>query len=400
MKIVIVGGSFGGLTAGFELRRLLGRKCEITIIARDRRFVFIPSLPWVVMGATTLDRISFDLEPSLSAKGIRFVEAVAQRFDPAAQVVVTDHGDFFYDYLIIATGHRSANEAVPGLGPFEGCSHSLMSPPEAIEARDGWQRFLEKPGPVVIGCAPGASCLGPAYEFAFEIDYALKRKKMRNRVPITFITPEPFLGHFGVGGFGRARQHLEDAFEERDIRYVTSAAISEITKDQVALSDGRAFDGTFSMVIPPLAGVEAVAGSPGLGNPKAFIPVDARYRHKEYPNIYAVGVAVALPPADATPVPVNFPKTGHMTEQMAKIAAKSIAGKIQDRDGDPTDLFVECIMDMGDKGAHMVADPIRPPRNRSEMSIGKRWLWAKHVFASYYLWRMKRGATGNLGWTW
>ncbi|NIR30144.1 MAG: sulfide:quinone reductase, partial [Gammaproteobacteria bacterium] len=75
-----------------------------------------------------------------------------------------------YDFLVIATGHRSANEAVPGLGPFDGPGHSLMSPREAAEAGEAWARFLEAPGPMVIGCAPGASCLGPAYELAFEVD--------------------------------------------------------------------------------------------------------------------------------------------------------------------------------------------------------------------------------------
>jgi len=56
MKIVIIGGSFGGLTTAHELRRLLGtRRHEITVISKDRRFVFIPSLPWVAMGTKTLE---------------------------------------------------------------------------------------------------------------------------------------------------------------------------------------------------------------------------------------------------------------------------------------------------------------------------------------------------------
>ena len=62
MKVVVVGGSFGGLTAAYELRkRLPPRECEITLISKDRRFTFIPSLPWVALGTKTLDGISFDL---------------------------------------------------------------------------------------------------------------------------------------------------------------------------------------------------------------------------------------------------------------------------------------------------------------------------------------------------
>lgn len=401
MRVVIVGGSFGGLTTAYELRkRLAPRECEIVLISRERRFVFIPSLPWVALGSKTLDRISFDLERPLARRNVQFVHATAERIDPKTKTVLTDGREYSYDFLVIATGHRSANEAVAGLGPFDGPGHSLMSPPEAEEARRALAAFLENPGPMVVGCAPGASCIGPAYEFAFEVDHLLRRRRIRHKVPMMFVTPEPFLGHFGVGGVGKARQFLEGELEQRDIRYVTSASVKRITAGSVELADGKAFESRFSLIIPPLAGVKAVAESPGLANPKGFIPVDAHYRHREFPNVYAVGVAVAFPPVDETPVPVNFPKTGHMTERMAAIAAHNIAAEIRGVAKRSAELSAECILDMGDRAARIKADPVRPPRNVAEMSEGKRWLWAKRIFERYYLWRARRGKTVSsaLGW--
>jgi len=401
VHIIIIGGSFGGLTAAFELRKIFSKsRCEITLISKDDRFVFIPSLPWVAMGEKTIEQISFALERTLSKQGIDFVRDAVLRIDPARQAVITGRDEYQYDYLVIATGHRSANEAVPGLGPFDGPGHSLMSPPEAVEARDALRNFLENPGPVVAGCAPGASCIGPAYEFVFELDHLLRRRKMRHEVPITFLTPEPFLGHFGVGGMGKVRQMLEAEFDGREIRYQTSSAVSRITGSTVETADGNAFDSSYSLIIPPLAGVRGVADSPGVANPKGFIPVDEHYRHKEFPNIYAVGVAVAFPPVDQTPVPVNFPKTAHMTSQMARMAANNIAADINGGEKQSRALFTECIMDMGNTAAHMVADPVRPPRNISRASEGRRWLWAKRMFANYYLWNAKRGRMvgGGRGW--
>lgn len=401
MRIVIVGGSFGGLTAAFELRKIFsGSRSEITLISKDEDFVFIPSLPWVAMGEKSIGQISFGLERTLAKQKIGFVHDAVVRIDPDKQTVLTEKDEYPYDYLVIATGHRSANEAVPGLGPFDGPGHSLMSPPEAIEAGEALKSFLEDPGPVVAGCAPGASCIGPAYEFAFELDHLLRRMKMRHKVPITFITPEPFLGHFGVGGMGKVRQMLESEFDGREIRYLTSSAISRITASSVELSGGEAFGSSYSLIIPPLAGVRGVAGSPGLANPKGFVPVDEHYRHKDFHNIYAVGVAVAFPPVDRTPVAVNFPKTAHMTTQMARMAARNIAADIKGGKKQSRELYTECIMDMGDGAAHMVADPVRPPRNISRISAGRRWLWAKKIFARYYLWNAKRGRTvgGGRGW--
>ncbi len=401
MRVVIIGGSFGGTTTAYHLRkRLAPSKCEITLISKERRFVFIPSLPWVAIGSKTLAQISFDLEKPLARKKIDFVHATVLRVDTQGQKVVTDGAEYSYDYLVIATGHRSANEAIPGLGPFDGPGHSLMSPPEAEEARDAVKRLLEDPGPMVIGCAPGASCLGPAYEFAFQIDHLMRSKKIRHLAPITFLTPEPFLGHMGAGGMGRARQFLEGEFEERSIRYFTSAAISKITESSVELTDGKAFESRFSLIIPPLAGVNAMIESPGLGNPRGFVPVDAHYRHQEFPNIYAAGVAVAFPPVDETPVPVNFLKTAHMTEQMAAAVAHNIAAEVDAGEKKARPLFAECILDMGDGAARLKLDPVRPPRNVADISEGKRWLWAKRFFEHYYLWKAKRGKTVSRGLGW
>jgi sulfide:quinone oxidoreductase len=140
--------------------------------------------------------------------------------------------------------------------------------------------------------------------------------------------------------------------------------------------------------------------SKGFGNPRGFIPVDEYYRHKKCPNVYVVGVAVALPPADETPVPVNFPKTGHMTEQMAQAAVSHLLMQLGKGKAEYHVLTAECIMDTGGNAVHMVADPIRPPRNRSYMSEGKTWLWAKEVFAHYYLWKMKKGIADTPKWIW
>jgi len=401
MKILILGASFGGMTTAFELRkRLSPAQAEIRVIAKDPRFTFIPSLPWVALGSRSLDQISFDPVGTFQRKGIEFVLAGVTQIDPGARQVFTDAGHFSYDVLVIATGHRSANEAVPGLGPFDGPGHSLMSPQEAEEARDALNAFLDAPGPMVVGCAPGASCIGPAYEFVFQIDHLLRRRRMRHRVPIVFVTPEPFLGHFGVGGVGKARQFLEGEFEQRDIRYCTSAAISKISDAAVDLAEGPSFESAFSLIIPPLAGVKAVAESSGLGNPKGFVPVDEHYRHQTFSEIYAVGVAVAFPPVAETPVPVNFPKTAHMTEQMAAMAAHNIAADILGQGKRARPLHGECILDMGDRAVLIKADPFRPPRNVARFSEGRRWLWAKKTFERYYLWMARHGRTAPGEWGW
>jgi sulfide:quinone oxidoreductase len=405
VRIVVLGGSFGGLTTAYELRRhLTSERAEITLVAKDDQFRFVPSFPWVATGRRRLEQISFPLATPLARKQIRFANEAVTHIDTATKVVATDAGEHPYDFLVVATGHRSANEAVPGLGPFDGPGHSPMSAQETTELAGAIQGLLADPGPVVVGAAPGASCIGPVYELAFELDHLLRRRKLRHRVPMTVLTPEPFLGHMGMGGAGKIRQLLEGALEERDIAYRTSVAITKITAETVETIETEGASPTpsvLSIVIPPLAGVEAVAKSPGLSNPKGFIPVDDHYRHHQADGVYAVAVAVALPPAGETPVAVNFPKTGHMTEQMAGIAARDLAARVEGREGTTAELSARCVLDMGDRGAYMAVAPVRPPRDEiPTVSEGRRWLYAKQAFERAYLFSARRGRRmpTALGW--
>ncbi|MHB8318343.1 MAG: NAD(P)/FAD-dependent oxidoreductase [Acidimicrobiales bacterium] len=402
VRVVIVGGSFAGLTTAVELRRHLDEdRAEITLISNRSRFTFIPSLTWVATGSRRIDQISFDLESALANSRVNFVNDAMTSIDVDANVVITEQSKYPYDFVVIATGHRSANEAVDGLGPFDGPGHSPMSPREAEELSVALNALLKEPAPVVVGAAPGASCIGPAYELTFEIDHILRRRKLRHLVPISFVTPEPYLGHMGMGGAGKIRQFLEGEFEERDIRYRTSVAVTKVADDSVEVDGSDSIPSALSIVIPPLAGVDAVAKSEQIANPKGFVPVDQHYRHPEVDRVYAVGVAVAMAPVESTPVPVNFPKTGHMTEQMARVAAEDIAARVDGREGSTSALGARCILDMGGTAAFLSVNPVRPPRNDiPKLSVGYRWLLAKRVFERTYLFHASRGRRmpTTLGW--
>ncbi len=392
-RIVIIGGSFGGLTAAFELRRKLGKEHEITVICDQERFVFIPSLPWLCMGWVEEKDIALDLKKILGSKGIKFVHAEATKIDPERKVVSTTAGDLSYDYVVISTGPFLNFDTVPGSHPKEGFTHSVFTLDYALEAAKAWKEFLKDPGPMVVGAAQGASCFGPAYELAYMADTVLRKKRLRHKVPITLVTSEPYLGHMGLGGVGKSRRAIEDEFQERDIKSIVNAEIERITRDEIKLKDGTVLKHKFSMIVPSFRGVDAIMNSPGLGNPKGFIPVDEHYRHQKYQNVYAVGVAIAIAPPEQTPVPVGVPKTGYMTEHMAKAAARNIAAEINGRELEPHELDVFCVLDAGDKATFMYANPVLPPRNKVFLKETRLAHYFKKIFEKYFLWKMSNGLT-------
>ena len=388
-RIVVLGGSFGGLTTAFELKRLLGGNADVTVVSDDDRFVFLPSLPWLIMGWRKPEDITLRLSEILKPRGIDFIHEAAKQVDADSSKVLTATRELPYDYLVISTGPHLAFDEIPGLGPEKGYTSCTFTLNHAVKTAQTWQQVLETPGPIVLGSSQMVSCFGPSYELAFEMDAELRRRKMRHKVPIIYITSEPYLGHMGVGGLGNSKTFMEYEFAERDIKPLVSQAIQEVTPGEIKLKDGAKLPFKLAMIAPPFKGVPAVAA---LGNPRGFIPVDKNYRHTKYKNIFAIGVAIAIAPPEATPVPTGVPKTGFMTVKMAKVAAATISSDVTGKTPPvPEELGVICLMDMGNTAALMKAYPVLPPRQSSYM---KKAIWAKWMklgFEKYFLWKMKRG---------
>ena len=199
---MILGSSFAGLTAALELRKRVGERHEIVVLDPRPDFTFIPSLIWLPFGCASRGR-DVPAGADLRAQGDPVHQRGRDGDRPAAHVSRPSSGQqLAYDRLFIGTGPRLAFEKVKGLGPHGGHTQSVCNLEHALLARDAWGRFLENPGPVVVGTAQGGSCFGASYEFLFNIRHQIKKAGLSDVAPVTFITAEPFLGHFGLGGVG------------------------------------------------------------------------------------------------------------------------------------------------------------------------------------------------------
>ena len=392
-RIVIVGTSFAGYTGALELHELLGDAHDITVVANTHEFVFIPSLIWYPFGLRDKKDIAFDVRPIYAERQIKFVEAAVTGFDLEQRLVKTGDSAIPYDYLLIATGPKVDFESVPGLGPHKN-SWSICNVAHAEETRQAWERFLHDPGPIVIGASQGAACFGAAYEFIFNMRYQLKKHHLLDRAPLTFVTAEPFLGHFGIGGFGNAKAMSETFFNMQHINWRTNSVVKEVLPDSVLLGNGEVLPSKFTMIIPRFLGIDAIRNTPGLGNANGFIETDDGYRHKQYPEVYAAGVAVFVPPADETEVPCGVPKTGYPSEVMAKTAAANIAADINggERKTMPFSLIhAYCIMDTGNMGMLILGDHMVGARHLEFIIPGPQAHWAKLAFEKYFLYTRKHG---------
>ncbi|MBD3821843.1 MAG: NAD(P)/FAD-dependent oxidoreductase [Thiotrichales bacterium] len=410
--IVVVGSSTGGLPMAYDIRKTLGKEHTVKVVNAVDEFTFVPSNPWVAVGWRKPEDISFKLEPHLVRKGIEFYHQTVTKLDPDANMLtLSDGSEMGYDYLILATGPSLAFDEVEGFGPKShgGNTVSVCTTPHSVEAFDEWEEFCKKPGPIVVGAVQGASCFGPAYEFAMIMETELRKRKIRNQVPMTFVTAEPYIGHLGLGGVGDSKGLLESEMRNRHINWICNAKVTKIEDGKMYVDEhnnrGEVIDQHelpfgYSMMLPAFKGSKFLVdlvqpenmGGP-LVNPRGFVKVDQFSRNPTYHNIYALGVGIAIPPVDATcPVPCGTPKTGLMIESMVTAICHNIEDELSGKEpaSEPTWNTV-CLADMGDTGAAFVALPQIPPRNLTWAKKGKWVHLAKIAFEKYFIRNMKSG---------
>ncbi len=394
-RAVVVGSSFAGMTAALELRKRLDAEHEVVVLDPHADFTFIPSLIWLPFGMREPKDVTFPLAPMYAKQGIRFVNEAATGFDLDAHAVTTSSGqELSYDRLLLATGPRLAFEKVPGLGPVDGHTQSVCNLEHALLTRDAWERFLENPGPVVIGTAQGGSCFGASYEFLLNTQHQIKKAGLQDVAPLTFITAEPFLGHFGLGGVSDSQQRVEKFFDKLGIEGIPNNVITEVRDGEIELDGGRVLPFAFSMIVPPFTGVDAIRETEGLGNPMGFLPVNDEFRHTDIEDVYGAGVDIAIAPPQETLVPAGVPKTGQMSEVMAKVAAQNITADLQggERRSMPmAEMEAICILDAGNNGIIFKADHVLGTSEHPHVMTGPQAHWAKIAFERIFLASRKRG---------
>ena len=400
--IVIMGAGIGGMPAAYEMRESLSKDHKVTVVSSQDYFQFTPSNPWVAVGWRDKESITLPIAPMLERKGISFIpKAVTSINAENNNLTLLDGETVSYDYLIITTGPKLFFDEVPGSGPHGGHTHSVCTVDHALSFFKDYEEFLKNPGPVVIGAMPFASCFGPAYEFAFILDTDLRRRKIRHKVPITFVTSEPYIGHLGLGGVGDSKGMLESELRSHDMKWIVNAKTTKVEAGKLFVSELDAQGAVLkdhevpfkmSMMLPAFKGVDAVAAVPNLCNPRGFVLIDEHQRSKAYKNIFSAGVCVAIPPVEATPVATGAPKTGYMIETMVTAIVKNIADELAGKEVSAKATWnAICLADLGDTGAAFVALPQIPPRNVNWFKKGKWVHYAKIAFEKYFMRKMKTG---------
>ncbi len=396
-KVVVLGAGVSGHTASAWLKKKLGRKHEVVVVAPTMHYHWIPSNIWIGVGRMTPDQVKFRLENRYKKQNIVFKQAKALSIHPegskdserpfvtieyTGQDKVGEKETVDYDFLINATGPRLAFEKTPGIGPGKH-TVSVCSFSHAAEAWEKLQESIEKmkkgeKQKFVIGTGhPGATCQGAAFEYILNVAWELKRRNLSDLATITWITNEYELGDFGMGGayikrggyITSTKTFTESFLKQRNIKWIKRAGVKKVDESKIYY---ETLDGTeseieydFSMLIPAFTGNGITAADKNgdditskLFKPNGFMVVDADYTPKpfeewsandwpstyqnpDYGNIFAAGIAFAPPHSiskpmkspNGTPIFPAPPRTGMPSGVIGKVIADNIIDWI--KSGEP-----------------------------------------------------------------
>lgn len=392
---VVIGGNFAGITAALEIKRKGGNNHRVIMIDKSPLFLFIPSLIWVPFGRREIKDISFRKDEILLKKGVEFLIEEAKNVDTDTNTVNLMNGDAIkYDQLVIATGPKVNFDIAPGIEEF---AYYVGTPNGAMKIRKVLEEFKKNPGPIVIGATQNAGCMGAAYEFLFNIEKWLREQNIRKKVDLYWITPEDYLGHFGIDGMPMGEMMLKSFMKMFNIHYRTQVGVKEVKADRVILSTDEELMSKFTMLMPPFIGVDLVRNSPGLhATPTGYLEAGDDYRLIHKDNVWVSGIAVDVKlPFTPKKIPFSAPKTGYPSDETGKIVAENIIRVANGRSDLKKKAWGKipgiCIMDCGKKEVIILSDNLFKPRNFAIMIPNVFYDFGKVIFEKYFLWKTKRG---------
>lgn len=393
MKVAVLGAGISGHTAAAFLKKKLGKKHDVIVISPSQYYQWVPSNIWVGVGKMKPEQVRFKLNKVYKKWNIEFHQAKATAIHPEGDsnssspfidIEYTsedkrgEKGKVEYDYLVNATGPKLNFEATEGLGPgkntvsvcsYDHAAHAWEELDKSItKMKNGEkQRFL-------IGTGhPMATCQGAAFEYALNIAFELKRRKLSHMAEITWISNEYEVGDFGMGGafvkrggyVTSTKVFTESVFAENNIKWIKRAGVHKVDPGKAFYEtlDGeeKSAEFDFAMLIPGFSGQPIKAYdkngddiSSKVFAPNGFMKVDADYSPKPfeewsindwpqtyqssaYSNMYATGIAFAPPHSISKPMKSPNgraifpapPRTGMPSGVIGKIVAQNIAEGIK-----------------------------------------------------------------------
>lgn len=339
MRIVVLGGGFGGVATARHLEKRLRRRTdvEITLVSRENFFVLTPLLFEACSGRLELRHCAQPIRAAL--RRTRFIEATVESVDVEGerQVVraVTPEGavyDFPYDHLVVALGASTNDRLIPGSSnalTFKTMADALVLRNHLIacfERADAAADAEKRRGclsiAVIGGGLVGTELVGELTAFVDDVLRfypRIRRDEVRFRL---FEAGPRILPEVDATLATTAARVLQ----RRGVDIRVATAVRSIDPGRVTLEHETIDAGTIVLTAGIVPSVVASA-LPVLRDPRGRLDVDATMRSRSHPQVWALGDCASIPAPDGRPYPALAQHTIREARQLAANIAAVIDGR-------------------------------------------------------------------------
>ena len=293
-KLLILGAGTAGTMMANKMRKHLERdEWDITIIDQFKTHYYQPGFLFIPFGMYTKNDV-IKPKSDFFPVGVNVLYTKIDKIEAKEnQVVLEDGVKLSYDYLILATGCKTAPEEVDGLK--DKLWYKDIFDFYTIEGATALASHFKtwKGGELVINVSElPYKCPVAPLEFAFFADAFFTERGMRDKVNITYVTPMP-----GAFTKPRATKMLGDLLEQKNINLIPDFAIMEVDNDEKKIVDYGGTEVKFDclVTVPPNLGDDLMERS-GLGDDMNYVPTDQHtLQSKAFENIFVIGDATNIP---------------------------------------------------------------------------------------------------------
>lgn len=313
-SVVILGGGFAGIQTAIHLQKS-GRFQVILVSNRDYLFLYPISI-WVPVRQVDYNNVKVPLAKIQKKYPFEVIVDTVKEIKAADNKVVCENQTLNFDYLVVAFGaDKMKHKGIEN-------TYSICGKPEvSVAIRNEIDALVKKgSGKIAVGFGgnpkdKSAVRGGPAFELLFNIDYLLKKRKLRSNFELTFFAPMEEPGaKMGAGSLAM----LDTMFERYKVGKRFGKEITEFEYDAVVFEDGSKLVSDLILYIPASSGHSVLAGSDLPLSEAGFIQIGTDCKVPGFSNVYAIGDISAMEG------PEWIAKQGHVAELMGKNTAFNI----------------------------------------------------------------------------